>query len=73
MKISFEWGAELLANPDFSEVYERLAGSDYLNTYVMPTGVVESFIRARRDFVYRTVTTQAQAMLIFSPTIPTIN
>lgn len=56
------------ANPGFVFVKERLAGTDLSNLYgPMRPQVSQTFIRARRDFVYRTVTSRGQATLIFNP------
>jgi hypothetical protein len=68
MKISFEWGIVDHGNGTVT-VIERLVGSDHKNEYgPIPGQVAESFVRARRDFIHRVVTTRAGAIKIFEPT-----
>lgn len=67
-RFEFEWR---ISDPDEDgKVYvlERLAGTDKKNEYgPMPSSVAESFIKARRAFVHRTITTRTGAMQVFDP------
>lgn len=67
--VEFEWH---ISDPEPDGqvfVRERLVGSDHhVNIYgPMPRQLTDTFIRARRDFVHRVVTTRAGAIQIFTP------
>lgn len=68
MRFEFEWHISD-PQPDGSVyVRERIAGRDDHNLYgPMRRKVAESFIKARRAFVHRTVTNKFSAMQIFEP------
>lgn len=67
MRFEFEWGITETAGDQY-EVHERLVGTDLLNRYAAPTmSVAQSIIRARREFVRRTITSRLQAQQIFEP------
>ena len=63
-RVDFEWQV----SDDGLHVRERLVGTELSNTYgPMPKHVTDSFIKARRLFVHRFITTHAQAIQIFEP------
>lgn len=68
MRFEFEW---TISQPDASglvEITERLCGTDLLNRYgPLPHRYAESVVRARRDFVRRTITTRTAATKVFEP------
>lgn len=70
-QISFEWRVSERDAGGFVLVLERLCGTDLSKQYGPMKGeVAESFIRARRDVVHRTIKTHFQAIKIFEPIHP---
>lgn len=72
--IEFEWQ---ISNPmPDGEVYvrERLVGTDKFMIHgPMPKTAADPFIKARRAWVYRTITTHNQAIAVFEPPQRTIH
>lgn len=65
-RVEFEWAISEPDENNLVQIRERLAGTDLCNLYgPLPKAIAESFIRARRDFIYRTITTKLQATKIF--------
>lgn len=77
-KFDFEWAISDPVGPngDFVFVRERLIGHDQHNMFgPMRKGVADSFIKARRSYVHRRITTRFAAMQLFEqrPARPTRN
>lgn len=72
-KIEFEWSISDPIDPDRELVYvrERLVGTDQHNLYgPMRIRYADSFIKARRAFVHRRITTRFAAMQMFEQQRP---
>lgn len=67
MRFEFEWGITPASDDGMVEVHERLAGTDLINRYPMHKRIAESFVKARRAFVNRTITSRTAAVQIFEP------
>jgi len=68
MRFEFDWSVSDPEPDGTVYVRERLIGSDLLKIYgPMPQRVVDSFVKARRQFVDRTIRTKTDAVKIFEP------
>jgi hypothetical protein len=68
MRFDFEWGITPADEDGLVEVHERLVGTELINRYgPFPARYAESIIRARRDFVQRTILSRTDAVKVFEP------
>jgi hypothetical protein len=74
MKAEFEWAISAADRDGLVMVRERLIGTDKENIFgPLHARYAESFIRARRSFVERTIKSRVQAFKIFEPQQSTLH
>lgn len=68
MKVDFEWRIVPQVGPTHTAyVIERMVGLDSWNEFgPMPVAVAEAFVRIRREFVRRNITSQHEAIKLFT-------
>lgn len=65
-KLEFEWHVAVDTTGKFANVLCRLVGTEYIREWgPMPVAVKDSFIRAKRDALHRSITTNLDAVRIF--------